>query len=129
MHFLIYIHIIVTFLLALVILVQKSEGGASLFSSSASLNGAMTARGAEDFLTKCTWVLASLFIGICLILGTITKAKYNKQNDISAIMQQDYVADSHGKQYDTQAGLDSGRGDLVPLRHDDETLDIEGIDR
>ena len=82
MNYLIYIHVVVTFLLALVILVQKSEGGASLFSSSASMSGAMTARGAENFLTKCTWVLAAILVTICLAMGAITKHKYNRDNAV-----------------------------------------------
>lgn len=84
MNILIVFHIIVTFLLSAAILLQKSEGGASLFSSSASSHGAMTARGTEDFLTKSTWVLSSIFISICLVSAFISKQKYNRENDIDS---------------------------------------------
>ena len=82
MSILIVLHIIVTFLLATVILLQKSEGGASLFSSSASSHGAMTVRGTEDFLTKSTWVLTTVLISLCLTAAFLSKQKYNKENDI-----------------------------------------------
>jgi preprotein translocase subunit SecG len=57
--------ILVCVLMVLVILAQRSEGGALGIGSGPS--GFMTARGAGNFLTKSTWVLGALFF-ICAIL-------------------------------------------------------------
>jgi preprotein translocase subunit SecG len=56
--------IVVCVLMVLVILAQRSEGGALGIGSGPS--GFMTARGAGNFLTKSTWVLGALFF-ICAI--------------------------------------------------------------
>ncbi len=58
--FLLVIHAIITATLVGVILMQRSEGGGLGMGGSPS--GLMSARGAADFLTRATTVLASLFI-------------------------------------------------------------------
>jgi preprotein translocase subunit SecG len=70
MGILLAIHVLVTVLLIMVILIQKTEGGSSLFASSGS--GSMfSARGASNMLTKATWILASLFLVNCVIMAVI----------------------------------------------------------
>jgi preprotein translocase subunit SecG len=49
-----------------VVLLQRSEGGA--FGMGGGPTGLITARGAGDLLTRTTWVLFALFIGLCLTL-------------------------------------------------------------
>lgn len=66
---LLVIHAIVAASLVGVILTQRSEGGGLGVGSSSS--GLMTARGAADFLTRATAVLASLFIVLSIILAAL----------------------------------------------------------
>lgn len=50
------------------ILLQKSEGG-GLTGGGSAMSGVMSARGAANFLTRTTAVLAALFMGICIVLS------------------------------------------------------------
>ncbi len=73
--FLLVIQAIVAVLLVGVILMQQSEGGG--LGMGGSPTGLMSARGAADFLTRATTVLAALFIGLSIlhaVLATRTGA-------------------------------------------------------
>src|ERR1700757_4540696 len=48
-----------------VVLLQRSEGGAF---GTGGPTGLVTARGAGDLLTRTTWILFSLFLGLSLAL-------------------------------------------------------------
>ena len=63
--FLLVVQAIVAALLVTVILMQKSEGGGLGVGGSPA--GLMSARGAADFLTRSTTVLASIFVLIRII--------------------------------------------------------------
>lgn len=52
-----------------VILMQRSEGGGLGVGGSPS--GLMSARGAADFLTRATAVLATIFVVLSIILATL----------------------------------------------------------
>jgi preprotein translocase subunit SecG len=52
-----------------VILMQKSEGGGLGVGGSPA--GFLSARGASDFLTRATAVLAALFVALCIGLAVI----------------------------------------------------------
>ena len=52
-----------------VILIQKSEGGGLGVGGSPS--GFMSARGAADFLTRATTVLATLFVVLSIVLAAL----------------------------------------------------------
>ncbi len=52
-----------------VILVQKSEGGGLGVGGSPA--GFMSARGAADFLTRATTVLATAFVGLSIVLAAL----------------------------------------------------------
>lgn len=67
--FLLVVHAIIAALLVTVILMQKSEGGG--LTSGGSPAGFMSARGAADFLTRATSVLATLFIGMAILLAML----------------------------------------------------------
>ena len=67
--FLLVVHAIIAALLVGVILMQKSEGGGLGMGSGPS--GLMTARGAADFLTRATSVLATLFVLMAFLLAGI----------------------------------------------------------
>src|SRR5580765_6491832 len=52
-----------------VILMQRSEGGG--LGTGGSPSGLMSARGAADFLTRSTAVLATLFVVLSIILAAL----------------------------------------------------------
>ena len=52
-----------------VVLVQKSEGGG--LGMGGSPTGLMSARGAANFLTRATTVLASLFVALSIVLAAM----------------------------------------------------------
>ena len=62
---LLVLNILVCLALIGVVLLQRSEGGAL---GTGSPTGLVTARGAGDLLTRTTWVLFSLFLGLSLAL-------------------------------------------------------------
>ncbi len=67
--FLLVVHAIIAALLVTVVLMQKSEGGG--LTTGGSPSGLMSARGAADFLTRATAVLAGLFIAMSITLAVI----------------------------------------------------------
>jgi preprotein translocase subunit SecG len=73
--FLLVVQAIVAVMLVGVILMQQSEGGG--LGMGGSPTGLMSARGAADFLTRATTVLATIFIGLSIlhaVLATRTGA-------------------------------------------------------
>lgn len=67
--FLLIVQTIIAIALVGTILMQRSEGGGLGVGGSSS--GFMTARGAADFLTRATAVLAALFIILAISLSAI----------------------------------------------------------
>lgn len=74
MGILLAIHVLVTIFLILIVLIQKNEGGSSLFANSAT-GGMFNARGTSNFLTKTTWILASIFLVNCVLMATLEASK------------------------------------------------------
>ncbi|PKB25526.1 protein translocase subunit secG [Novosphingobium kunmingense] len=67
--FLMVVQAIVAALLVWVILMQKSEGGGLGVGGSPA--GLMSARGAADFLTRSTTILASVFVILSIVLAAL----------------------------------------------------------
>jgi preprotein translocase subunit SecG len=67
--FLIVVQAIVAALLVGVILMQKSEGGG--LGTGGSPAGFMSARGAADFLTRTTAILATAFVVLSIVLAAL----------------------------------------------------------
>lgn len=65
--FLLVVHAIIAAALVGVILVQRSEGGG--LGMGGSPTGLMSARGAADFLTRATAVLAAIFVLMSIALA------------------------------------------------------------
>jgi preprotein translocase subunit SecG len=81
--FLLVVQGIVAAALIGVILMQKSEGGG--LGTGGSPAGFLSARGAADFLTRATSVLATLFVLLCVALAVIASLRHNStQIDASA---------------------------------------------
>lgn len=74
--FLLVLHCVVTLLLVVLVLVQKSDGAGMALGGQVS--GMMTPRGAANLLTRMTAVLATLFMVNCLLLSWV--AVRSKQN-------------------------------------------------
>lgn len=75
------VHVLFTMLLIMVILIQKSEGGSSLFASGAG-NGMFTARGTSDILTKASWVLGACFLLNCILMAHISSKNIKASSSI-----------------------------------------------
>lgn len=69
--FLLVIHGLITLALVAVILLQRSEGGALGIGGGGGGGGLMTARGAANLLTRSTTILATLFIGMSILLAVL----------------------------------------------------------
>lgn len=67
--FLTVVQAIIAFLLIVVILMQKSEGGGLGVGGSPA--GLMSARGAADFLTRTTTILATAFVALSILLAAL----------------------------------------------------------
>jgi preprotein translocase subunit SecG len=71
--FLLVVHAIIAALLVAVILMQKSEGGGLGMGGGPA--GLMTARGAADFLTRATSVLATLFVIMAFVIAALASRR------------------------------------------------------
>ena len=87
-HFLIVVQGIVAAALVGVILMQRSEGGGLGMGGSPS--GLMSARGAADFLTRMTTILATLFVGLSISLAFVA-AREGASGDIDSTLQRTEV--------------------------------------
>jgi preprotein translocase subunit SecG len=72
-HFLIVVQGIVAAALVGIILMQRSEGGG--LGTGGSPSGLMSARGAADFMTRTTTILATLFIILSISLAFVAAKK------------------------------------------------------
>ena len=75
--FLLVVQAIVAFVLVSVILMQRSEGGGLGMGGSPS--GLMSARGAADFLSRATAVLASVFVLLSIVLAVLAATQHRGQ--------------------------------------------------
>lgn len=57
-----------------VILMQKSEGGGLGVGGSPA--GFLSARGAADFLTRATAILATIFVSLCIVLAVLASINH-----------------------------------------------------
>lgn len=79
--FLLVVQAIIAAALVTVILMQRSEGGGLGMGGSPS--GLMSARGAADFLTRATTVLASAFVALSIALAVIASGHRTASVDTS----------------------------------------------
>jgi preprotein translocase subunit SecG len=87
-HFLIVVQAIIAASLVGVILMQRSEGGGLGMGGSPS--GLMSARGAADFLTRTTTILATAFIILSISLAFVA-AKKGSSGEIDNSLQRTEV--------------------------------------
>jgi preprotein translocase subunit SecG len=79
--FLLVVQAIVAAMLVTVVLMQRSEGGG--LTSSGSPAGLMSARGAADFLTRMTAILATIFISMSILLAFLAATRQSGRIDTS----------------------------------------------
>ena len=79
--FFLVVHALIAATLVTVILMQRSEGGGLGMGGSPS--GLMSARGAADFLTRATTVLASMFILFSIFLAFYAAGRRENTIDTS----------------------------------------------
>ncbi len=86
--FLTIIHFIATILLMIVILLQSSKGGglAGVFGGGGGMGAVFGGRGAASFLSKVTTVLATMFLGLALLISYIDKGRAVDQNVVAEEM-------------------------------------------
>ncbi|MBH9538088.1 preprotein translocase subunit SecG [Novosphingopyxis sp. YJ-S2-01] len=130
-HFLIVVQAIVGAALVGIILMQQSEGGGLGMGGSPS--GLMSARGAANFLTRGTTVLAILFVTLSIALAVVA-AKSGAPSEIDTSFERRApAADGSGElpvgtvpgdpvpasappgATDTAPGQDAPAGNAVPL--------------
>lgn len=87
--FLLVVQAIIAACLVTVILMQRSEGGGLGVGGSPS--GFMSARGAADFLTRATSILATLFVLLSITLAVIASVKH-APSDIDTSLVRDAPA-------------------------------------
>lgn len=79
--FLLVVHALVAAALVGVILMQRSEGGGLGMGGSPA--GLMSARGAADFLTRSTTVLATIFVSLSILLAFLAASRHAQSVDTS----------------------------------------------
>lgn len=72
--FLLVVQAIIAACLVTVILMQRSEGGGLGVGGSPA--GFMSARGAADFLTRSTAILATIFVALSIVLAVIAAVRH-----------------------------------------------------
>ena len=76
-------NIVISILLVIVILLQKSEGGA--LGIGVSQDSFISSRSAANFLTRATAILATLFIISCISLTIISNEKISRSSVLERI--------------------------------------------
>jgi preprotein translocase subunit SecG len=79
--FLLVVHAIIAAALVTVILMQRSEGGG--LGTGGSPSGLMSARGAADFLSRATSVLATVFVVMSIALAFLAAQRQAQTIDTS----------------------------------------------
>lgn len=101
------VHLILSFLLIGIVLLQRSEGGGL-----SAQGGAMSARSAATALSKLTWIIAGLFIATSITLTVIAAQKAGAGSLADQIATDPAAAEAPA----TDSGL---KGDLTaPLATD-----------
>ena len=85
-NFVLTLNIILAILLVVIILLQKSEGGA--LGLGASQDSFISSRSASNFLTRTTSILAALFIITSISLTVISKEKFSSTSVLEKIEEE-----------------------------------------
>lgn len=78
--FMLGIHFLITILLIILVLLQKTDSDGSLTSNQNTLNGTFSSHGHASFVVNATWVLAALFAINCLVLAKLAGRESSHRN-------------------------------------------------
>ena len=81
------LNIILAFILVVIILLQKSEGGA--LGLGASQDSFITSRSAGSFLTKATAIIATLFIITSISLTIMSKEEFSSTSVLETVEKEE----------------------------------------
>ena len=81
------LNIILAFILVVIILLQKSEGGA--LGLGASQDSFISSRSAGSILTKVTAIVATLFIITSILLTIISKEEFSSSSVLEKIEEKE----------------------------------------
>jgi preprotein translocase subunit SecG len=122
-HFLIVVQGIIAATLVGVILMQRSEGGG--LGGGGSPGGLVSARGASDFLTRTTAILATLFIVLSITLAFVAARQGSSgQIDADALKP---AATAPAKSLDGAGNVDPTKAGATPAKP--ETTDSVPLDK
>ena len=86
-------HALLAIVLIVIILIQRSDGGALGGIGGGSFSGMVTGRSSANFLTKLTAIIAALFLGNSLLLailsGNLKEKSIMNNTDIEEIIDKD----------------------------------------
>jgi len=82
-NFILILNIILAIILVIVILLQKSEGGA--LGIGASQESLISSRSAGNFLTKATAIIATLFIITSIMLTILSRGEISSSSVLEKI--------------------------------------------
>ena len=85
-NFVLILNIILAILLIVVVLLQKSEGGA--LGLGASQDSFISSRSASNFLTKSTAIIATLFIITSISLTIMSREKFSSSSVLETIEEE-----------------------------------------
>ena len=85
-NFILIINVILAVLLVIVVLLQKSEGGA--LGIGVSQDSFISSRSASNFLTKSTAIIATLFIITSISLTIMSKEKFSSSSVLETIEEE-----------------------------------------
>ena len=86
-NFILILNIILAILLVVVVLLQKSEGGA--LGLGASQESFVSSRSASNFLTRATAIIAVLFITTSVLLTVISNQGISKTSVLEKIEEKE----------------------------------------
>ena len=90
------IHAILALTLIVIILLQRSDGGALGGIGGGSFSGMLTGRSSANFLTKLTAVIAALFLGNSLFLA-ILSGNLKEKSIVNETILEDFSDDINTK--------------------------------
>lgn len=106
--FLTVVQAIVALLLVGIILMQKSEGG-GLGVGGGSPSGIMSARGAANFMTRATGILAAVFVILSIVLAALA-VNTTSGRDIDTSLQRETAPVAPAQPVDPLAGAAAPAG-------------------
>ena len=85
-NILLVVNLILAFILVLLILTQKSEGGA--LGIGMSQDNFMLSRSAGNFMSKATAIVATLFIACSLLLTIISRSELTPTSSVLDVIEE-----------------------------------------